>query len=165
MSDALAIVDVVNERAPQYRRPRKGSSWGFSPNIRHHVEREKPPAPPKPKPTPAAPTIAKPPSPVGRFIRDYAEIVDLARAQAAKIDISRLETDRLAGLPEGHSGHVLAPSFSKLIGPAYLLPLLEVLGVRLIAVVDPELVARTLAKRAPPQRSHVRRQLTGTHGD
>jgi hypothetical protein len=37
----------------------------------------------------------------------------------------------------------------------HLMPLLETLGLRLIAVEDPELVARTLARRTPRQTSHV----------
>jgi hypothetical protein len=134
-------------------------SWGSAAiNLTHaHVARERPTAPPaKPKPAPAAP-IAKAPSPIGRFLRDYGEIVELCRAQAEKLQISRHETDRLAGLPEGHSGHVLSTRYSKLIGPTYLVPLLEHFGLRLIVIEDPELIARTLARRTPRHEEHVRR--------
>jgi hypothetical protein len=163
---AAAIADVeqqrslrVNEREPKYRE-RRNNGFGLSVSVglsHAKVAREKKPAPaPIEAPPIASPPIAKVPSPIGRFIRDYAEIVELCRAQADKLEISRHEIDRLAGLPEGHSGHVLAPSFSKLIGPAYLLALFETLGIRLVAIEDPELVARTLARRTPRQSSHMR---------
>jgi hypothetical protein len=148
MADALAIIaDGHNHR---------GFGSSISPNLTHtHVAREKPPAPAKPSPAAAArtPTTA---APLGRFLGDYAEIVELCRTQADKLKMSRHEIDRIAGLPQGHSGHVLALSFSKLIGPAYLLPLFETLGIRLIAVEDPELIARTLARRTPRCQSHLR---------
>ena len=152
----------VNEPGIKYLRPRhnhRGFGSSVSVSLAHaKVAREKKPAPaPIEAPPIASPPIAKVPSPVGRFIRDYAEIVELCRAQADKMEISRHEIDRLAGLPDGHSGHVLAPSFSKLIGPAYLLALFETLGIRLVAIEDPELVARTLARRTPRQSSHMRR--------
>jgi hypothetical protein len=156
--EALEQQSSFHERDPQYCR-RRGRGFGSSVpvNLSHaKVAREKPTEQPaKPKPAPAAP-ITKAPAPIGRFLRDYADIVGLCRAQADKLEISRHETDRLAGLPDGHTGHVLAPSFSKLIGPAYLLPLFETLGIRLIAVEDPELIARTLARRAPRDSSHMR---------
>jgi hypothetical protein len=163
-TDLELLADVEQQssfkREPKYR-GRMGSSFGYSVpvNLSHaNVAREKPPTPAPIEASPiASPPIAKVPSPIGRFIRDYAEIVELCRAQADKMEISRHEIDRLAGLPEGHSGHVLAPSFSKLIGPAYLLALFETLGIRLVAIEDPELVARTLARRTPRQSSHMRR--------
>jgi hypothetical protein len=154
----------VNEREPKYC-GRRGFGSGVPVNLTHaKVAREKPTEQPaaKPKPAPASP-IAIAPSPIGHFLRDYAEIVELCRSQADKLELTRHETDRLAGLPDGHSGHVMAKSFSKLIGPAYLMPLLEHLGLRLIAVEDPTLVARTLARRTPRMRAHARcpRELPG----
>jgi hypothetical protein len=134
--------------------------WGSSTaiNLTHaKVARSKPTAPPpaKPKPAPAAP-IAKAPSPIGRFIRDYGELVDACRDMAEKLNISRAEIDRLCGFPDGHTGHMLAQNCTKLIGPLFLLCLLEVLGLRLLVVEDPALTAKTLARRIPRQASHAR---------
>jgi hypothetical protein len=151
MADALAI--IADDKSG-YLRPNghhRGFGSSISVNLSHaKVAREKPPAPAAAARTP---TTA---APLGRFLGDYAEIVELCRTQADKLEMSRHEIDRIAGLPEGHSGHVLALSFSKLIGPMYLLPLFETLGIRLIAVEDPELIARTLARRTPRCQSHLR---------
>jgi len=75
---------------------------------------------------------------------------------AEKLNISRAEIDRLCGFPDGHTGHMLAQN-GKLIGPLFLLCLLEVLGLRLVVAEDAALTARTLAKRRPRQEEHVRR--------
>jgi hypothetical protein len=162
--EAIAEVDEqttwrVNQRDPRGRGRRFGSV-GVSANMTHaKVARD--PAKPKPAKAPApaapveAPPIAKPRPRVGGFIENYSDIVEICRDRADLMELSRHETDRLVGLPEGHAGHVLALSLSKPIGPIYLLPLLEHFGLRLIVIEDPQLTAKTLARRTPRDASHV----------
>jgi len=95
--------------------------------------------------------------PVGGFIAEYADLIEICRARAELLDLTRLETDRLAGLADGHAGHLLSRTFSKVFGPVTLLPVLQTLGLRMLLVEDPELTAHTLRCREPRMRLHVRR--------
>jgi hypothetical protein len=109
-TDLEALADVepqssfrVNEHEPQYY-GRRGRGFGSSVpvNLSHaKVAREKKPVAEKPKPAAsAAPAIAKPPSPVGRLLATYDDVVDAFRARALELEISRLEIDHLAGLAQ-----------------------------------------------------------------
>jgi len=154
----------ANKQKPQYR-GRLGS--GVPVNLSHaKVARE--PAEPKPIPAPIAPpTIAKPPSPVGRLIATYHEFVDVCRDRADEMEISRSEIDRIAGLPDGHSAHLLARKFIKHFTPGSLPLVLDTLGLRLRVEEDPELTARTLRRRKRRESSHAHypRELPGPPGD
>jgi hypothetical protein len=127
-------------------------------NLTHaHVARE--PAKPKPAPIPATiapPAIAKPPSPVGRLIATYDDVIDTFRARADELALSRLEIDHLSGLAPAHSSHLLAKKFTQVFGPLSLPLMLDTLGLRLLVVEDPELTARTLKRRTPRKSSHLR---------
>jgi hypothetical protein len=143
----------VNEHKPKYR-GRFGSSVPV--NLSHaKVARE--PAEPKPaRPAAIAPPLpAKPPSPVGRLIATYPEFVDVCRDRADEMEISRSEIDRISGLPDGHSAHLLAKQFIKMFTPASLPLVLDTLGLRLRVEEDPELTARTLRRRKRRDRSHA----------
>ena len=139
---------------------RRGNGFGFSvsSNLTHaHVAREKKPAAQKPKPAaPVAPAVANPPSPVGRLLATYADVIDAFRARALELELSRLETDHLSGLWEGHSSHLLAKKFTQVFGPVSLPLMLDTLGLRLLVIEDPELTARTLKRRKPRVHTHVR---------
>ena len=154
MADALAI--IADDRPRRYHRP----GYGVSVNFTHaKVAREKkPPAPAAPVEAPpiAAPTIARPPSPIGRLIATYDEVIDIFRARADELELSRLEIDRLTGLADAHTSHLLARKFTQVFGPVSLPLMLDVLGLRLLVVEDPELTARTLKRRTPRKSSHLR---------
>jgi hypothetical protein len=126
-------------------------------NLTHaHVARE--PAEPKPAPIPAPiapPAIAKPPSPVGRLIATYLDFVDVCRDRADEMEIPRSEIDRIAGLSDGHSAHLLAKQFIKTFTPQSLPLVLDTLGLRLRVEEDLELTARTLRRRKRRIRSHA----------
>ena len=124
---------------------------------RAKVARE--PAEPKPAPIPApiaSPAIARPPSPVGRLIATYDDVIDTFRARADELELSRLEIDHLSGLAPAHSSHLLAKKFTQVFGPLSLPLMLDTLGLRLLVVEDPELTARTLKRRTPRNSSHLR---------
>jgi hypothetical protein len=147
----------VKESKPKYRgRKNSGFGSGVPVNLTHaHVARE--PAEPKPAPAAAAPpTIAKPPSPVGRLIATYDDVIDTFRARADELELSRLEIDHLSGLAPAHSSHLLAKKFTQIFGPLSLPLMLDTLGLRLLVVEDPELTAKTLRRRTPRKSSHLR---------
>jgi hypothetical protein len=104
-----------------------------------------------------APAIVPPTrSSVGRLIASYDEVIDAFRARADELELSRLEIDRLSGLADGHSSHLLAKKYTQRLGPVSLLLMLDTLGLRLLVVEDPVLTARTIKLRTPRCQSHLR---------
>jgi hypothetical protein len=143
---------ATDDRSRRYHRP----GYGVAINFTHSkVAREKPPAPVEAPPI-AAPTIARPPSPIGRLIATYDDVIDVFRARADELELSRLEIDRLSGLADGHSSHLLAKKYTQRLGPVSLLLMLDTLGLRLLVVEDPILTARTIKLRTPRCQSHLR---------
>ncbi|MDH2343235.1 hypothetical protein [Bradyrhizobium sp. SSUT77] len=100
-------------------------------------------------------------APFSRFIGDYDALVQTLRERSELMEISRLELDRLSGLADGYAGKVLAPARIKSIGSS-LGPLLQTLGLILIAVEDPAARDRTLARRTPFDASNRR---VGNHSN
>ncbi|MGY4358636.1 hypothetical protein ACVWZR_007760 [Bradyrhizobium sp. i1.3.1] len=94
-------------------------------------------------------------APFSRFIPDYDALVATLRERSEQMEIARLELDRLSGLASGYSGKVLAPTRIKFIGSS-LGPLLQTLGLILIAVEDPAARDTTLALRTPFDASNRR---------
>jgi hypothetical protein len=162
MSDALEEIAVqtglaVNEGA----RSKHGKlGWGLSPSIeRASVPRE------KNAPTPAAapPTVSKRnTASLGRLITDYRTLVETCRARADELELSRLEIDRLGGLPAGYAGKLLgkdsdAPGRKhKKMWPIALESMLGVLGLKILLIEDDAATACTLALRTPVDRSNQR---------
>jgi hypothetical protein len=144
-----------NEHKPKYRR-RFGSGWTVPANLLNAkvARSEKPVAEASRPAAPIAPAIEKPPSPVGRLIATYLEFVDVCRDRADELEIPRSEIDRIAGLADGHSAHLLARRFIKTFTPQSLPLMLDVLGLRLRIEEDPALTAKTLKRRKRRDRSH-----------
>jgi hypothetical protein len=170
-ADLKALDDAEQQSSfcePKYC-GRRGSGFGSSVPVNlSHAKVAREPAKPKaapPIPAPIAPpTVEKPPSrtSVGRLIATYDEVIDIFRARADELELSRLEIDRLTGLADAHTSHLLARKFTQVFGPVSLPLMLDVLGLRLLVVEDPELTARTLKRRTPRIASHARcpRQLS-----
>jgi hypothetical protein len=162
MSDALEEIAVqtglaVNEGA----RSNHGKlGWAISPNMEHTaVQRE------KKVPTPAAapPSVSKRNrASLGRLVTDYRTLVETCRARADELELSRLEIDRLGGLPAGYAGKLLgkdggAPGRKyKKMWPIALEAMLGVLGLKILLIEDDAATARTLALRTPVDRSNQR---------
>ena len=156
----LEGIERVNERS---RRGKFG--WNVSPNIaRASAAREK-------KKAPAAPVdgtlAARPAAPVrsaslGRVIADYRTLVETCRARADELELSRLEIDRLGGLPTGYAGKLLGKDGgdpgrkNKKIWPIALESMLGVLGLKILLIEDDAATARTLALRTPVDRANQR---------
>jgi hypothetical protein len=165
MSDALEEIAfqtglAVNEGA----RSNHGKlGWGISPSIeRAAVQREKkkPPTPaPSDRTTPAS---VRNSASLGRLITDYRTLVETCRARADELELSRLEIDRLGGLPTGYAGKLLgkdgdAPGRKhKRMWPIALESMLGVLGLKILLIEDDAATARTLALRTPVDRANQR---------
>jgi hypothetical protein len=99
---------------------------------------------------------------LGRLIGDYRTLVETCRARADELAISRLEIDRLGGLPAGYSAKLLgkdagAPGRKhKKMWPVALESMLGVLGLKILIIEDDAATARTLALRTPVDHSQQR---------
>jgi hypothetical protein len=99
---------------------------------------------------------------LGRLITDYRTLVETCRARAVELELSRLEIDRLGGLPAGYAGKLLgkdcgAPGKkNKKMWPIALESMLGVLGLKILLIEDDAATARTLALRTPVQSSQQR---------
>jgi hypothetical protein len=72
------------------------------------------------------------------------------------LELSRLELDRIAGLPSGYAGKILSKEPVKTIGLHSLGPVLQSLGLVLCVLEDPAARDRTLARRTPVDASNQR---------
>ena len=88
-------------------------------------------------------------TPFARVVYHYPAFIEAIRDRTVDLQISRLEIDRISGLPQGFSGKALSRNPVKRIGLRSLGPLLETLGLILMIVEDPAARDRTLARRAP----------------
>jgi hypothetical protein len=98
---------------------------------------------------------------IARPIPGYRGLVETCRARADELGISRLEIDRLAGLPDGYSAKLLGKGNSTKKKKARLWPIglegmLAVLGLRMLLIEDEAATARTLAHRTPVDRRQQR---------
>jgi hypothetical protein len=97
---------------------------------------------------------------LGRTISDYRTLVETCRARADELGISRLEIDRLGGLPAGYAGKLLgkdgADGRKKKMWPIALESMLGVLGLKILLIEDDAATARTLALRTPVDRANQR---------
>jgi hypothetical protein len=130
-----------------------------------HVEREKKQRQPRPTGTKTPPPPNPAPAPlasanIGRAFSDYQTLVETCRARADELALSRLEIDRLAGLPTGYAGKLLGKSehrkTKKKFGPISLEAMLGALGLKIILIEDEAATARTLALRTPVDRAQQR---------
>jgi len=94
---------------------------------------------------------------LGRIVTDYRGFVEICRARADELELSRLEIDRISGLPAGFSGKLLGkaatdptyPKKKKKMWPASLELMMGTLGLQMVVIEDPNATARTLAMRTP----------------
>jgi hypothetical protein len=166
--DALGRLEGIAEQAsfrvnPKTRKNNTGRRWGVSPNLeRSKVAREKKPQQPKPASTKPPPKPAANPTPakLGRAFSDYRTLVEICRARAEELELSRLEIDRLGGLPPGYSGKLLGRDGQgprqKKMWPVSLEAMLGVLGLKILFIEDDAATAHTLAQRTPVDRANQR---------
>jgi hypothetical protein len=139
--------------------------WNVSPATeRASASREKKKAP-KPIATkhPLAESLASPPTVstcIARPVIGYKGLVETCRKRANELAISRLEIDRLAGLPMGYSAKLLGNDDGvprkKRMWPASLEAILGTLGLQIIVIEDYAATSRTLSRRIPVDQANQR---------
>jgi hypothetical protein len=168
--DARAI-ENLEEMADQVsirvnKRTKHGKlGWDISPNLEHtHVQREKKKTP-KPVATkrPPVESVANPPTIstcIARPVTGYKGLVETCRQRATELAVSRLELDRLAGLPAGYSAKLLGKDDGvprkKRMWPASLEAILGTLGLQIIVIEDYAATSRTLSRRVPVDHANQR---------
>jgi hypothetical protein len=163
MSDALEEIFEQTSIRVDTRTKHGKLGWVIPPSVeRASVSREKKQAP-APAQTSAAPTVSKRTSAsLGRLIGDYRTLVETCRARADELELSRLEIDRLGGLPTGYAGKLLGKDGGepgrrhKKMWPVALESMLGVLGLKILLIEDGAATARTLALRTPVDRAQQR---------
>jgi hypothetical protein len=97
---------------------------------------------------------------LGRLITDYRTLVETCRARADELELSRLEIDRLGGLPSGYAAKLLGKDGTggrkKKMWPVSLESMLGVLGLKILIIEDEAATARTLSRRVPVDRANQR---------
>jgi hypothetical protein len=166
MSDIGGAEEIFEQTSARVnKRTKHGKlNWDFPPNLEHtHVQREK-----KKKPKPiaakkqAVESVANPPTVtcIARPVVCYKGLIEVCRHRANELALSRLEIDRLSGLPIGYSAKLLGKADGvprkKRMWPASLEAILGTLGLQIIIIEDHAATARTLSRRVPVDHSNQR---------
>src|SRR6516165_6764087 len=89
-------------------------------------------------------------------VRSYSELIQILRRRCDQLDVSFATIDSVGGLCENYSSKVLARHPCRLLGRVSFSAVLGALGVVLIAVEDPEQLARVKSRL-------VKRKKNGRH--
>jgi hypothetical protein len=87
---------------------------------------------------------------------DYDSLIGLLRNRADELEISRETLNAIAGLPDGLAAKILGLKRIRRIGMLTLGPLLDALGLRLIAVPDEAALERNRALYVKRDDAHYR---------
>jgi|ERR1700738_124299 hypothetical protein len=98
---------------------------------------------------------------IARPVTGYQGLVETCRARAEELALSRLEIDRLAGLPAGYSGKLLGNPDAvarkpKRMWPASLEAILGTLGLQIIIIENHAATSLTLSRRTPVEQQQQR---------
>jgi hypothetical protein len=98
-------------------------------------------------------------SPIG-VIRTYDDLLSVISARMAALNVTLETVDAVSGVQMGYSAKLLGPAQKKMFGPMSLGTILGALGLKLLAVEDPEQMARVhhrmVPRRKARQKSHWR---------
>jgi hypothetical protein len=97
---------------------------------------------------------------IARPVTGYKGLIETCRQRANELAVSRLELDRLAGLPAGYSAKLLGKDDDvprkKRMWPASLEAIVGTLGLQIILIEDHVATSRTLSRRVPADHSQQR---------
>lgn len=74
------------------------------------------------------------------IVRNYEDLLQIMRARAQELRLTRLDIDRLAGLTSGHAGKLLAARPIKKMANSTMEFLLPALGMKIVALEDQEVL-------------------------
>ena len=92
----------------------------------------------------------------GREIRDYLDLQLVLRERAAELNVSRICIDEVSGLSNGYAGKLLCVPPVKCLGRTSFGRILQALGLKLVAVADPEALATVSERLFPKARGDTR---------
>ena len=97
---------------------------------------------------------------IARPVTGYQGLIETCRQRANELALSRLEIDRLAGLPAGYSSKLLGQQDGvlrkKRVWPASLELILGTLGLAIVVIEDYAATSRTLSRRVPVDQRNQR---------
>jgi hypothetical protein len=93
----------------------------------------------------ASPIVTDSPRQLG-VCHDYDGLHRILRDRADELNVSRTTLDEAAGFTSGHASKLLAPRPLKKLGATTLGLMLQVMGLKLVVVEDPEQLQRISAK-------------------
>ena len=166
MSNLDGAAEIFEQRSGVSERIKHGKfGWGVPPNIARAAaahEKKKTPKPIAAKPPPVE-SVANPPTLstcIARPVVGYKGLVETCRQRANELALSRLEIDRLAGLPTGYSAKLLGKDDGvprkKRMWPASLEAILGTLGLQIIIIEDYAATSKTLSRRIPVDHANQR---------
>jgi hypothetical protein len=89
-------------------------------------------------------------------ITSYDGLILALRARQDQLNVSLATIDYVAGFPDRYSGKILSLRGARRIGMQSLGPLLGALGLKLIAVDDPEQLAKIRRRLEPRDEAHTK---------
>lgn len=96
------------------------------------------------------------------IVREYADLLAVARAQMARLSITFETLDVVSGVQSGYSAKLLGPRPSRRFGRMSLPAIMGALGIALVAIEDADALARVrkrlVKRKMPPVRNHWRRR-------
>ena len=92
---------------------------------------------------------------------DYDGLLNLLRARADELELSRETIDHISGLPSGLSSKILSLNHIRRIGLSTLGPLLDTLALKLIVSPDDEALARNRSRYVKRDDPHFRSAKAG----
>jgi hypothetical protein len=119
------------------------------------VSKTAPTRPPSRNPKKPAPALVSEPA-TPREVKDYDDLIELLRARANELKISRETVDYVGGLPDRLSSKVLSLNHIRRIGMDSLGSFLDALCIKLIAVPDDEAFERNRHRYVKRNESNTR---------
>jgi hypothetical protein len=95
-------------------------------------------------------------------IGEYSDLILVLRARCDELEISRENIDAVAGFPDRYAAKLLSLRHVRRVGLQSLGPLLDVLGLKLVPVIDEAAMRRNQSRLV--QRDHAHwRSATARH--
>jgi hypothetical protein len=133
----------IDARSQHVRGPGRKLGWGISPAIERAAATREGPVAALVEPAMKPESRPRPKSDHTHELffaeaTDYQSLRDAIRQRVEQLNVTRNNLDRVAGLPAGYSGKLLAPYAKKKIGGMSLGLLVKAAGLKMILVHNPD---------------------------